>query len=247
MNQLKSVRNAPLFWEAVSEGRWGKYISSIEADMIQFAHKELGQPTTALEIGAEGGRWAKMLANLGWQMTCTEIDPVAVEICQQRLPESHCILVDESSQEFPCDSDSKKLILAIEVHELVEQDWFMSEVDRVLQNGGVFVGVFQNKHSWRALLNLKSRLNGTMRHYTAAFWPWKRKMKAMGFEILREEGICWMPFGRLSNSRLVPAAAFLEKALCLRRLTALSPWIVFAVRKGQPETERLGGSNERTV
>lgn len=246
MNNLTKVGGTSLFWEAVSEGSWGKYISEVEADMIQFAHGALGEPTTALEIGAEGGRWSKLLSDQGWQMTCTEIDPVALEICQQRIPDSRCVLVAPDSQEFPCNSNSQKLLLAIEVHELVEQDWFLHEVDRVLQRGGIFVGVFQNKDSWRSLLNLKSSIKGNMKHYTASYLPWKRKLQALDFEVLREEGICWMPFGRMSNSRLVPIATYLERALRLRRLPALSPWIVFAVRKRRSETDQHGGSNEQS-
>lgn len=233
MNNIASMVAPNLFWEAVSEGRWGQYISTIEEDLIRFAHRQLAEPSTALEIGAEGGRWSKLLCDLGWQMTCTEIDPEALAVCQQRIPSSHCVLVDINSQEFPCETDSQKLVLAIEVHELVEQDWFVNELNRVLLDGGIFVGVFQNKHSWRAIMNLKSMINGTMHQYTAGYLPWKHKITALGFEILREEGICWMPFGRMSDSSLVPLATRLERALGLRKWTTISPWIVFAARKEQ--------------
>jgi SAM-dependent methyltransferase len=231
MNDIATMGAPSLFWEAVSEGRWGQYISAIEGDMIRFAHQQLGEASTALEIGAEGGRWSKLLADIGWQMTCTEIDPEALAVCQQRIPTSRCVLVDINSREFPCETDSQKLVLAIEVHELVEQDWFVNELNRVLQDGGIFVGVFQNKHSWRAIMNLKSKINGTMQQYTAGFLPWKQKITELGFEILREEGICWMPFGRMSDSPLVPIATQLERALGLRKWTNISPWIVFAAKK----------------
>jgi len=231
MNHTNNIDSTPLFWEAVSEGRWGRYISEVESDMISFAHEELRVSSTALEIGAEGGRWSKLLADLGWQMTCTEIDPVALSVCQRRIPTSRCILVDESSREFPCETHSQKLVLAIEVHEIMEQDWFVNELNRVLQEGGIFVGVFQNKHSWRAILNLKSTLTGSMKQYTASFLPWKRQLESLGFELLREEGICWMPFGRMSNSRLIPMSTKLEELLRLRRLTRFSPWIVFSAKK----------------
>lgn len=244
MNQFASDGDVTLFWEDFSRRRWGNYISEIEAETIRFAHQTLGQPSTALEIGAEGGRWSKLLFDLGWQVTCTEIDPVALAVCQQRIPESRCILVDQDSTEFPCESNSQALVLAIEVHELVEQEWFAREVQRVLKPDGLFVGVFQNKHSWRAVLNLKSILTGTMKHYTAGYLPWRKKTAALGFKFLREEGICWMPFGRMSDSPLIPAATYLEKALCLRRMTAVSPWIVFAAKNCSAETNGWGGSHE---
>ncbi|MBL8892101.1 MAG: class I SAM-dependent methyltransferase [Planctomycetaceae bacterium] len=235
----------PLFWEEYAEQRWGQYISAIEEKIIRFAHSQLVTPTTALEIGAEGGRWSKLLADLGWRMTCTEIDPVALAVCQQRIPDSRCVLVDLESRDLPCGNNSQDLILAIEVHELVEQSWFVDEVGRVLKDGGIFVGVFQNKHSWRAALNLKSMLQGTMRHYTAGYLPWKRNMMGRGYRFLREEGICWMPFGRRSNSIFVKPATHLEQLLGLRQLTSVSPWIVFAAIKEPARPSDPGASNER--
>lgn len=70
-----------------------------------------------------------------------------------------------------------------------------------------------------------------MRHYTAGDLPWRAKAQKRGFEMLREEGICWMPFGRMSDSKFIPGTVYLEKALGLRRLPSISPWIVFAARK----------------
>jgi SAM-dependent methyltransferase len=244
MNQMASDSEQALFWEERSQRRWGNYISEVEENMIRFAHEALGEPAAALEIGAEGGRWSRLLADLGWQMTCTEIDPVALSVCQRRIPQSRCVLVEEDSREIPCETDSQKLVLAIEVHELVEQEWFMAEVSRVLQANGMFVGVFQNKHSWRAILNWKSKLTGSMYHYTAGYASWKRRIKARGFQVLREEGICWMPFGRMSNSKLIPVATFMEKMLYLRQMTSVSPWIVFVATKLSKETIPSGRSHE---
>jgi hypothetical protein len=126
---------------------------------------------------------------------------------------------------------SQGLLLPIEVHELVEQNWFIDEAKRVLASGGIFVGVFQNRHSWRAVLNLRSSVKGAMKHYTAGYSPWRAKLELVGFEVLREEGICWMPFGRMSDSKLIPLAVQLEKTMGLRRLASISPWIVFAAKK----------------
>lgn len=49
--------------------------------------------------------------------------------------------------------------------------------------------------------------------------------------MLKEEGICWFPFGRDSDSPLVPLATRTEAALRLRRLSALSPWVLGVAAK----------------
>jgi SAM-dependent methyltransferase len=231
MKQGSFKAQTRLFWEPISQKRWGKYISGVEEEMIRFAIEVSNEPRSSLEIGAEGGRWSKLLSDLGWQLTCTDIDSEALAICKERIPESNCVLVDPDSREFPCESASQGLLLAIEVHELVEQNWFIDEAKRVLASGGIFVGVFQNRHSWRAVLNLRSSVMGAMKHYTAGYSPWRAKLKRLGFEVLREEGICWMPFGRMSDSKLIPLAVQLEKTMGLRRLASISPWIVFAAKK----------------
>ena len=221
-----------LYWEPIAERRWGQYITAIEQGAILQGHELAGAPATALEIGAEGGRWAKLLADLGWQMICTDINAGALAVCQQRIPSAKCVLVEQDSTEFPSDDESVRLLLAIEVHELVEQDWFTVEAARVLEPDGLFVGVFQNLHSWRAVIrNLKRDPEDSFKQYTAAYAPWRRHLVRSGFGMVREEGLCWMPFGRMSDSRLIPTSVAFERALGLRRIVRWSPWIVFVAKK----------------
>lgn len=221
-----------LFWEPISSRRWGQYISSIELQAIDFALDQVNAPGLALEVGAEGGRWSKMLADQGWQMTCTDINAEALELCQNRIPAAKCVLVDPDSTQLPCETNSLGLLLAIEVHEIVEQNWFVLEASRVLTENGLYVGVFQNKRSWRALLrNLKRDADGEFKHYTASYAPWRTSMGERGFEMLKEVGLCWMPFGRMSNSSFIPLAVRLEGLIGLRKLPTFSPWIVFVARK----------------
>jgi len=227
-----AAQSADLFWEPLSKRRWGKYISAIEHGLILQAHELAGAPATALEVGAEGGRWAKVLADLGWQMVCTEIAANALDICQKRIPTAKCVLVDREATDLPGDDESMRMLLAIEVDELVEQNWFIEEAGRVLERDGVFVGVFQNKRSWRAIVRkLKPDPDDPTKQYTAAYAPWRKRLVQRGFRMIREEGLCWMPFGRMSDSPWIPAAVNFEKALGLRRLVRWSPWIVFVAQK----------------
>jgi hypothetical protein len=67
--------------------------------------------------------------------------------------------------------------------------------------------------------------------YAFSYGALRRSFCRAGFEIAYEEGLCWGPFGRASNSPLIPAFAKLERVLGLRRLTTLSPWVTFIARK----------------
>jgi hypothetical protein len=64
-----------------------------------------------------------------------------------------------------------------------------------------------------------------------AYPRWRRRLRALGFDMVSEEGICWAPFHRLSDSRFVPFLTRLEQRLGLRRLPSVSPWIVFVAQR----------------
>src|SRR5215470_3961495 len=137
------------YWESIAQTRWGSYITEIEKRAILKANNLFGKPSNALEIGCEGGRWSKLLSDLGWNMTCTDINLNMLSICQKRIPMAKCILVDKEDTTLPCESGKLKLLLCIEVIEVISSNWFIKESLRVLQDGGKIVGVFNNRLSLR--------------------------------------------------------------------------------------------------
>ena len=142
-------RDDNTFWEKVTCTRWGAYVTGIEKEAILKAHDLSETPAAALEIGAEGGRWSALLTGLGWRMTCTDINEKALAICKKRIPSANCILVRPDGTTLPCESESVRLLLCIEVPPVVQADWFVREACRVLQNDGLIVGVFLNRLSLR--------------------------------------------------------------------------------------------------
>ena len=235
INSVSKVIDEQTFWERTSTSRWGTYISEVEDRLIRRAHQIAGQPSAAIEIGVDAGRWSKLLSELGWKMICTDIDPKTLAICQQRIPTAHCICVDPDSQEFPCETSSVKLMLCVEVPTVLISDWFIEESFRCLQPAGVVLGVFLNRRSLRGLLKRWSPNRDHSSYYNSAYSQWRSKFVNRGFTMVHEEGICWFPFRRDSNSRFIPAAVSLERKLGLRRLTSISPWIVFVAQKGSVE------------
>jgi SAM-dependent methyltransferase len=228
-----STAEPTTYWEKVATTRWGEYTSRTEERALYEANRLAPDPRALLEVGCEGGRWSMLFSDLGWSVTCTDVNPDSLDICQARLPEAKCILVQPEDTSLPSATASLGLILCIEVYPVLDSEWFLPEAHRTLATGGLIVGVTLNKHSLRGLLVRARKLRGASGHdhYQRSYGAWKQHAKAHGFRILYERGFCWFPFRRDSNSALVPAATRVEQALRLSRLPALSPWVIFIAEK----------------
>jgi SAM-dependent methyltransferase len=175
-----------------------------------------------------------MLSELGCQMTCVDVDPRALKLCQQRIPSATCILADAGARQIHCQSASFDLLLCVEVAPVIQSDWFVAEAGRLLKDGGIFVGVSWNRSSIRGLFSLLwHRIKHTRSDFYKFSYPeWRRSLVSTNFRLIHEEGFCWGPFGRLSDSRLVPVFVGIERMLELPRLVSFSPWVAFIARKG---------------
>ena len=221
-------------WESVATTRWGRYTSEIVEDAIWTACKMAGEPASALEIGCDGGRWSRLLRNVGWEMTCTDVDPNVLSICQRRVPTANCLLVSAESTTLPCQTETVKLLLCLEVFPVMDSAWFAREAGRVLVDEGVLVGVTLNRTSMRGLfVRVKQYVKGGRKFYNLSYREWRRRMRTAGFEISFERGYCWFPFTRASDSALAPFFICLERWFGLSHFPALSPWVVFIARKAE--------------
>jgi len=220
-------------WETVAATRWGQYTTRIVERTINEACDLTGTPGSALEVGCEGGRWSHFLAQRGWRVTCTDVNVDVLALCRQRVPEATCVLVSPDATTLPCRTASVQLLLCLEVFPVMDSEWFASEANRVLEDGGLLVGIALNRSSIRAaLVRLKVRVQGGTNHfYRHAYAKRRFAVRDAGFDILLERGYCWFPFSRASNSPFIPFFARLERWLLLDRLPLLSPWVVFVARK----------------
>jgi SAM-dependent methyltransferase len=220
------------YCEWLAKTRWGAYINEIEKNAIMIGHGLCPETALALEIGCEGGRWSRMLTGMGWDMICTDVNPSFMDVCRQRLPKARCVVVSPNDDTLPCDSQSISLLLCVGVPPAIQSPWFISEAARVLKPGGVVVGTYWNLLSLRGFgLHLKGVLTGGDDYYKSTYVGWRRKLRDRGFRIRHEEGYCWFPFRRASNSALVPYAVRVERGLGLGRLAAVSPWVAFVATK----------------
>jgi SAM-dependent methyltransferase len=221
-------------WERVALSKWGSYITDVESKTILQGSALAGPPAQALEVGCEGGRWSKLLADRGWQLTCTDVDHSALSICQRKVPAARCILASSADQRVPVGSGEFSLLLCVEVAPVIHSAWFCAEAARLLKPGGVLVGVSWNSASFRGVAHRwKSSIHGANEgvFYSESYSSLRARLKDSGFQFQTETGFCWGPFSRESNSALIPIFIGIERVFLLRKFPRISPWIIFTCQK----------------
>ena len=232
------------YWERAARTRWGAYLTEQEREALELGAAAAGEPALAVEVGCEGGRWSKLLHDKGWRMICMDVDADSLAVCQQRIPEATCVLVDPSDRRIGVDSGTARLLLVFEVAPVSQRPEFPSEAARVLEPGGILVCSYYNPASarglaYRVLRRLESMRRGSTDspRFHPGFYEgdsyraFRAALRQHGFQILRETGVSWFPFSRESNSRLIPPSTRLEQGLGLRRVPSLSPIDLLVARR----------------
>ena len=226
-------------WEAAARSALGRYLTEIERRALVQASELACPPGTALEVGCDGGRWSILLRQLGWSNVCTDVLPESLERTRRRLPDATCVLVEPTDRRLPAKDASIDLLLVCEVPSVTEAEWFPREARRVLRPDGVLVFSHHNSRSYRGLAYRGARKLQTLwggdrlKSYYYNGPPYeslRATLLNLGFEIVNQEGFCWLPFGRRSDSPLVAPAARMESLLGLRAMTDVSPWVMCIAR-----------------
>jgi SAM-dependent methyltransferase len=218
-----------LRWDRAACTRWGAYLTAAESRALQVA-LGLAQPGTALDVGCGAGRWSQVLREAGWAVVCADIDSEALEFCRRRVPDATFVQMRVDQDDLPAASNSMQLVVVIEVAPLIEQPWFISETARVLSNEGLLVCTYYNSRSLRGFVYRV--LRRPYRFYGGpSFAEFQSELLRAGFEIVHSDGLAWCPFGRESNSPLIPLCTALEQRFGLRRLTRLSPFVALVAQR----------------
>ena len=143
------------------ETTWGRYLANVEKSGILRGEALAEGRGKAIDIGCGGGRWSKLLADRGWEITSTDIDRHSLAVCQLNVPNTTCVLSESSDQSIPAATGSLQVVLCMEVPQVVEAEWLPHELHRVLSDRGIVVGVQFNLHSWRsAVWHLEASIQG---------------------------------------------------------------------------------------
>ena len=216
------------FWERSAEFRWGTYLTARERSVLRSAIAGV-PPGAALEVGCDGGRWCILLADCGWSVAGCDVNPTAVALCRERIPNGEFTLVQPTSSRLPVSDRSMDLLLVIEVPEVTQSTWFPEEAARVLKVGGMCVFCVHNGRSLRGAVYTVLSEFGERRKYRNFYADtvsrFRTRMESSGFVFAQLEGFAWFPFQRNSNSRLISIAETTERFLGLRKLPGVSPFV----------------------
>jgi SAM-dependent methyltransferase len=225
------------FWDGAADTTWGAYLTDAERRVLLRALELAPRDGDAMEVGCEGGRWSRYVVDRRGSAICTDIDPGVLELCAQRLPQARCVLSRPEDERLPAGDRDLAMLLVFEVPPVTSGTWFAAEAARVLGPGGILAFSHDNPASIRALAHRAAALVDPGRTTPHGYYRGpsyarlRQSLVRTGFEMIHEEGLAWAPFGRLSNSRLVPAAVRAERALGLRRLASVSPWVLAIARR----------------
>jgi ubiquinone/menaquinone biosynthesis C-methylase UbiE len=119
------------------------------------------------------------------------------------------------------------VIFMVEVLDYIpELELALSECLHALKPGASSVISFGNKSSVKA--KIKSMQGKSYRH---SFKEIVLGLTKTGFMLQNRQGYSWLPFGRTSQSSLVPVFAMFEKVFGFRRVVRYSPWVIMHITK----------------
>jgi SAM-dependent methyltransferase len=244
------------FWDSYRDTTMGRYIGDREKAFIERCLGEAKPGLRLLEVACGSGRLTLPLHARGHRIMGLDIDPVALVAFRKRSDAVPLVLGDALRPPFA--SDSFDGLVAIQAFAQLGRGRFPTECRRLLRAWGLLIFEALNRHSYKGVLTsmarwaartgrfrLMMRRSSRLRALENRFgrseggepFPGEsceetlQSAAALGFSVVAISGFNWLPFRRLSNSRLVAPAAWLEKALRLDRHPASSPWVLLAAQK----------------
>jgi ubiquinone/menaquinone biosynthesis C-methylase UbiE len=216
--------SAETHWEAAAKTRMGKYLTKLEASFIQKSLRDV-QGGIIVDVGAEAGRFAMLTANGNTTVVGLDIDGYSLHRLKQKNRDVTVIQTD--ARHIPLRNGAFDAVLMIEVLDYIPQvDEALSECHRILKPSAPFVFSFGNQAS------LKAKFRGFRgKTYIHTYDKVVECLKTLGFRVSGKLGYSWLPFGRMSQSSLIPIFAGIEGTFGLRRVLRFSPWVLLKAEK----------------
>lgn len=224
------------YWDTVEPAALSGYITSTEGAFIERCLDRMGRkPDLVVDAGAGSGRFTRMLAARSRRVVATEMVPQLVDMLAGIGPNVTALPSEPGAASLPVDDGAADLVIAIDVADFTQNSAFHREAHRALRPGGLFVTTLQNRASWKGLIG-RFRGEHHRAEVDAVYYTWSladlaTSLRDAGLRVERAMGFNWLPFTRDSDSPLVKPLALVEGLLQLRRLAAISPWVLVAARK----------------
>ncbi len=211
-------------WEKAAKTRMGKYLTRVETDFI-LKSIDTSKASLIVDVGAEAGRFSLLSATSNISVIGIDIDSYSLRRLKQKNKEVPVIQAD--ARKTPFRNSSFDAVFMIEVLDYIPQlEEALSESLRILKTDASVVLSFGNQSS------IKAKFRGLRgKSYLHSYPNVAQCLTKMGFKLNAQLGYSWLPFGRTSQSRLVPISAWAEKTFRLRRILRLSPWVILQAKK----------------
>lgn len=222
-------------WERAAKTRMGKYLTRIETDFIFKSVNPL-QTYAIMDVGPEAGRFS---LHFKQQETIIGINIESYGLKRFKSKAKGINVIQADARKIPIKECIFDAVFMIEVLDYItELSEALTESHRILRSNAPLFLSFGNKSS------LKSKLRNLRRKsYRHSYNRVMRVLSQIGFVVVRKMGYNWLPFGRTSESPLIPFMAGIEKLFGLRRIPSLSPWVMLhAVKCDTPHS-----NNHRSI
>lgn len=183
-----------------------------------------------LDVAGGSGRFAIPLSKHSKQITVLDTNSTALQLLSQRQPEINTVLGDFMKTNI---QETFSLILCVEALGYF-QNWeeFFNKIQRLMAEDAKFIFTYQNPRSWRFLLR-------KLKHWRTGFYEYKEMdlmqltelLNRCNLEIIKMEGMNWIPLSLASNSKLVSIFEKAERIFKLYSWYSQSPWILFSIKK----------------
>ena len=262
---MTTAQEAPAhawFWDNYRDTTISQYIVEREKSFLDRTFGVAAPGGRILEVACGSGRLTVPLHGEGHRIVGLDIDPAALAAFRTWSDAVPLVLGD--AHHLPFADGVFSGLIAIEVFPSLHHGQFPLECRRILGTAGMLVFESLNRHSYKGMLTMLARRVAGIGAFRRIMQRSRRlralqirfvrseddypsrgeslaetleAAKALGFEVEAVSGFNWLPFRRVSNSRLVKPAAWLESALRLDRHPGSSPWVLLAARKKtQPQS-----------
>ncbi len=136
-----------------------RYIPGIQGPIqLEHFHRYLfalrfAEGRDLIDVASGEGYGSALLAQVAKTVIGVDLDPVAVANANRRYASQMLIFRVGDATQLPCDSNSSDLVVSFEtIEHLEDHEAFLSEVKRVLQDGGLLIVSTPDKPQYDATL-----------------------------------------------------------------------------------------------
>lgn len=222
------------YWDRCNATTAGQYLDSQEK-LIVNEFLDSYTPRLCLDIACGSGRFSLPIMEKEICVVAGDHDPVPIKALNNKLSGSrtrektlHILQVD--AEYLPFRERAFDCILSIQTVGYLDLQRYLSECNRILQDGGWLLFNEANRHSYRAPIHRKFSLS--TQFYRHSYTEICSMLTNSGFQIRKVAGMNWLPIKRDSDYQWIPFASKIESGLKLSNFPSISPWVFYVAQKG---------------